>query len=52
MTNCKTCSHPVAQPWRTLNEDGTVRFGCVATDHDSHADAWHVAQAHQISTRF
>ena len=46
--NCMTCGFAPAKPWRLLNPDGTVRFGCVDAIHALHADAWHTAQAPMV----
>lgn len=43
--NCTICGFDPAKPWRLLNADGSVRFGCVDAIHAPHADAWHTAQA-------
>lgn len=51
---CTTCGKPVDKPWREYHADGTLRFGCVAADHDGHADAWHARQdaaAIRLATR-
>ena len=41
---CMTCGKPVDKPWRLYQQDGTLRFGCVDSAHDGHADAWHARQ--------
>jgi len=43
--NCNICGFAPADPFRVLNADGSVRFGCVDSIHAPHADAWHTTQA-------
>lgn len=50
--NCRTCGRPKGAPYRR-HVGGEVTEGCIAADHDEHADAWHLrprAVAHRADT--
>ena len=50
--NCRTCGRPKDAPYRR-HVGGEVTEGCIAADHDEHADAWHLrprAVAHRADT--
>jgi hypothetical protein len=49
--NCLTCGLGPDKPWRLLNADGSVRFGCVDSVHAPHADQWHATQAPLVEAR-
>jgi len=41
---CRTCGRPLHAPYRR-EVGGAVTEGCIALDHDSHPDAWHMRPA-------
>lgn len=41
---CRTCGCPKGAPYRRY-VGGEVTEGCIALDHDGHADAWHMRPA-------